>query len=228
MPLDAEALSGRAGELLPQRGYGGSAELVAAVAVGPTRAVLTARQLGDAELHRYLHGEALTGTSAVLSTTAGTQQRLTPGSIVLHQRDARRQVELHTDGSIMVTQPATRADSTMQALPALIEEDIVDRVARVLEFAASVLDRIDPANRTSHFAVRVLLGGAGHLPWRTRDEQARNPHNAVMSIHPHDRLEVHLTPPVHRRPALRQQSRELAEDLTASLKLAMRSDPWNH
>lgn len=228
MPLDADALNERAGELLPQRGFGGSAELVVAVAVGPARAVVTASQLDDAELHRYLHGEALTGTSAVLSTTAGTQPRLTPGSIVLDQRDDRRQVELHTDGGIMVTQPATRADSPMQALPALIEEDMVDRVARVLEFAGSVLDRIDPANRTSHFAVRVLLSGAGYLPWCTRDEQARSPHGTAMSIHLHDRLEAHLTPPVHRRPALRQQSRELAEDLTASLKLAMRSDPWHH
>lgn len=228
MPLDADALNERAGELLPQRGFGGSAELVVAVAVGPARAVLTASQLDDAELHRYLLREAPTGASAVLSTTAGTQPRLTPESIVLDQRDERCQVELHSDGSIMVTQPAIRTGSPMHALPAIIEEDISDRVTRVLEFAGSVLDQIDSANRTSHFAVRVLLSGAGHLPWRTRDEQARSPHSAEMSIQPHDRLEVHLTPPVRRRPALRQQSRELANDLTASLKLAMRSDPWNH
>ncbi len=228
MPLDAAALNERAGELLPQRGFGGSAELVVAVAVGPARAVLRASQLDDAELHRYLLREALTGASAVLSTTAGTQQRLTPESIVLDQRDERCQVELHTDGSTMVSQPAMRTGSPMRALPAIIEEDISDRVTRVLEFAGSVLDQIDSANRTSHFAVRVLLSGAGHLPWRTRDEQTRSPHSAEMRIQPHDRLEVHLTPPVRRRPALRQQSRELAADLTASLKLAMRSDPWNH
>lgn len=227
MPLDADALNDRAGELLPEHGFGGSAELVVAVAVGPARAVLTARQLGDAELHRYLLGEALTGTSAVLSTTSGTQQRVTPASIVFDQRDDRRQVELHTDGSITVAQPAIRSGSPVQALPALIEEDIADWIARVLEFGGSVLDHIDPANRTSRFAVRVRLTGAGHLPWRTRDEQARSPHSATMSIYPHDRLEVHLTPPVRRRPALRQQSRELAEDLTASLKLAIRSDPWH-
>ena len=228
MPPDADALNERAGELLPERSYGGSAELVVAVAVGPARAVLTASQLGDAELHRCLHREALTGASAVLSTAAGTQQRLTTESIVLDQRDDRRQVELHTDGSIRVTQPAIRTSSPMQALPAIIEEDTSDQIARILEFAGSVLDEIDPANRTSHFAVRVLLSGAGHLPWRTRDEQARNPHSAVMNIHPHDRLEVHLTPSVRRRPALRQQSRQLAADLTASLKLTMRSDPWSH
>lgn len=226
MPLDAGALNGRAGALLPEHGFGGSTELVVTVAVGPARAVLTASQLGDAELHRYLLGEALTGTSAVLSTTAGTQQRPTPESIVLDQRDDRRQVELYTDGSIRVTQPAIRSSSPIQALPALIEEDIADRIARVLEFGGSVLDHIDRANRTSHFAVRALLTGAGHLPWRTRDEQARSPHSASMSIYSHDRLEAHLTPPVRRRPALRQQSRELAEDLAASLKLATRSDPW--
>lgn len=227
MPLDADALNDRAGALLPEHGFGGSAELVVAVAVGPARAVLSARQLGDAELHRYLLGEALTGTSAVLSTTAGTQQHPTRESIVFEQRDGRRQVELYTDGSIRVTQPAIRSSSPIQALPALIAEDIADRIARALEFAGSVLDHVDPVNRTSHFAARVLLTGAGHLPWRTRDEQARSPHSATMSIYPHDRLEAHLTPPVRRRPALRQQSRELAEDLTASLKLAIRSDPWH-
>ena len=227
MPLDDDALNERAGAILSEHSFGGSTELVVVVAVGPARAVLTASQLGDAELHRYLLGEALTGTSAVLSTTAGTQQRPTPESIVLDQRDDRRQVELYTDGSIRVTQPAIRSDSPMQALPALIEEDIADRIARVLEFGGSVLDHIDPANRTSHFAVRVLLTGTGHLPWRTRDEQASSPHSATMNIYPHDRLEVHLTPPVRRRPALRQQSRELAEDLTASLKLAIGSDPWH-
>ena len=227
MPLDADALNDRAGELLPVHSFGGSAELVVAVAVGPARAVLTARQLGDAELHRYLLGEALTGTSAVLSTTSGTQQRVTPSSIVFDQRDDRRQVELHTDGSISVAQPAIRSGAPMQALPALIEEDIADRIAKVLEFGGSLLDHIDPANRTSRFAVRVRLTGAAHLPWRTRDEQARIPHSATMSIDPHDRLEVHLTPPVRMRPALRQQSRELAEDLAASLKLAIRSDPWH-
>lgn len=227
MPLDADALNDRADALLPEHGFGGSTELVVAVAVGPARAVLTASQIGDAELHRYLLAEALTGTSAVLSTSAGTKHGPTPESIVLDQRDDRRQVELYTDGSIRVTQPAIRSDSPMHALPALIEEDIADRIARVLEFGGSVLDHIDPANRTSHFAVRVRLTGAGHLPWRTRDEQRRSPHSATMSIYPHDRLEVHLTPPVRRRPALRQQSRELAEDLTASLKLAIRSDPWH-
>ena len=227
MPLDADALNERAGELLPEHSFGGSAELVVAVAVGPARAVLTASQLDDAELHRYLLGEALTGANAVLSTTAGTQQHPTRESIVLDQRDGRRQVELYTDGSIRVTQPAIRSSSPIQALPALIEEDIADRIARVLEFGGMVLDHIDPANRTSHFAVRVLLSGVGHLPWRTRDEQARSPHSATMSIYPHDRLEAHLTPPVRRRPALRQQSRELAVDLTASLKLAIRSDPWH-
>jgi hypothetical protein len=227
MPLDANALNERAGELLPQRGFGGSAELVVAVAVGPARAVLTASQLVDAELHRCLLREALTGTSAVLSTSVGTQQRLTPVSIVLDQHEDRRRVELHTDGSIMVALPAIRTGSPMQALPAIIEEDISDRVTNILEFAGSVLDQIDPANRTSHFAVQVLLSGAEHVPWRTRGEQASSPHSAVMNIHPHDRLEVHLAPPVRIRPALRQQSRELADDLTARLKLAMRSDPWH-
>lgn len=226
MPLDADALNDRAGALLPEHGFGGSTELVVAVAVGPARAVLTARQLGDAELHRYLLAEALTGASAVLSTSAGTEHGPTPESIVLDQRDDRRQVELYTDGSIRVTQPAIRSGSPIHALPALIEEDIGDRIARVLGFGGSVLDHIDPANRTSHFAVRVRLTGAGHLPWRTRDEQRRSPHSATMSSYPHDRLEVQLTPPVHRRPALRQQSQELAEDLAASLKLAIGSDPW--
>lgn len=226
MPLDTDALNERSGAMLPQHSFGGTAELVVAVAVGPARAVLTASQLDDAELHRYLLGEALTGTSAVLSTAAGTQQHPTRESIVFDQRDDGCRVELYTDGSIRVTQPAIRSSSPIQALPALIEEDIADRIARVLEFGGSVLDHIDRANRTSHFAVRALLTGAGHLPWRTRDEQARSPHSASMSIYSHDRLEAHLTPPVRRRPALRQLSRELAEDLAASLKLATRSDPW--
>lgn len=227
MPVDSDSLNERAGALLPGQSFGGTAQLVVAVAGGPSHVVLGPRQISESEVVRYLLREALAGDCAVLRTSAGTDNRYNPDSIVLEQSDSGHRVDVRTDGSVVVTQPALARDRRMHDMPALIEEDLADRIARCLGFTALVLDHTDSANRISHVAARVLLSGAGHLPWRTRDEQEQSPHSAVVSIYARDRVEAELTPPVRRRPALRQQSRALAADLTAILKLNMTSDPWH-
>ena len=227
MPLDADALHERAGDLVPEQAFGGSPTLVLSVASGPTRSVLAPSSLSGDDLRRDLLGEALTGPFAVLSTSAGTEPSLRADAIVFDQRDTASRVEVHTDGSIVLAQPAMQTRSRLDVLPSLIEEDIADRIERALGLSAAILEHIDPVQRISHVAIRAVLCGAGHWAWRTRVEQERSPHSVSMSSFPRDRVEAHLTPPVCRRAALRMQSRALADDLTAGLRLTMNEDPWH-
>lgn len=226
-PLDTDALHARAGELLPEHSFGGNPALVLSVACGPACAVLTPSRLNDAALGRHLLGEALTGPFAVLNTSSGTEPSVTADAIVLDQRDTASRVEVHIDGSIVVIQPAMGVGNQFDALPSLVEEDIADRIERALKFSAAVLDHIDPERRISHIAARAGVLQAGHWTWRTRAEQERNPHSVSMSTFPQDRVEANLAPPVRKRATLRMQSRTVAEDLTASLKLTMQRDPWS-
>src|SRR5918995_5390039 len=77
---------------------------------------------------------------------------------------------------------------------------------------------IDPAQRLSHVAIVVAMRGAGHMSWRTRDEQQRSHNSATMSTRGSEHIAVTLSPPVHRRAALLHDTQRLGEDFTVRLR----------
>jgi hypothetical protein len=145
-PLDEEEMFERGRTLIPNR-YGlQGAVLCVASASGPRQPILRPAQLEEPTLERDLHREVLLGQNAVFDTTEDVQVRIEGQAIVLEQ--PRAWLGVDSLGSVGLVQPATDPDGS--GLPALIEEEVGDRLARSFRLTAWILDRIDPVRRLSH------------------------------------------------------------------------------
>lgn len=220
-PVDQGRLVERARSLAVDDGATGDANLVVAVTGDSPYAVLRPTQLRDQQLHNFLLSEALTGADAVLDVSAGSEPQVRSDAIVLRQRNGGRIVELHEDGSIVVVQPALRERSWPSSLPSIIEEDIIERIARVVRLAGRVLDHVDDPPRISQVAVVAALCRPGFWSWRTRAEEAASPNSTTMRMFGPDRVEALLSPPVRRRAALLHETDDLAKDLATRLGLQL-------
>lgn len=220
-PLDQDRLVERARSLAVDDGSTGSASLIVVVTGDSPYAVLRPTQLRDHQLHNFLLGEALTGPDAVLDVSAGSEPQVRSDAVVLTQRSGGRIVELHEDGSIVVVQPALRDRSWQNSFASMIEEDIIERIVRVVRLAGRVLDHVDDPPRISQVAVVAALCRPGSWPWRTRAEEAANPNSVTMRMFGPDRVEALLSPPVRRRAALLHDADSLAKDLATRLGLQL-------
>ena len=223
-PPDEDELEERAWSLVPSRAYTNGPLLVVAIVGGPSRQVIRPAELESVELCRYLQDQAHGGPEAVLSHSSGTDASIRANTIILEQRDSGASVTFSETGSIVVAQPTIRQDSWQFGIPSIIEEEITERIVRALRFGARVLDHVDPNQRISHVAIIAALLGAGYLPWRTREEQNRNPHAATMGMSGRDRIGAALSPPTRQRAALSSDTERLAEDLTVRLRRSRNSD----
>lgn len=185
--------------------------------------MLRPTQLRDQQLHNFLLSEVLTGPDAVLDVSAGSEPQVRSDAIVLRQRNSGRIVELHEDGSLVVVQPALRDRSWQSSLPSIIEEDIIERIVRVVRLAGRVLNHVDDPPRISHVTVVAALCRPEFWPWRTRAEEAASPNSTTMRMFGPDRVEALLSPPVRRRAALLHDADSLAEDLATRLGLQLRA-----
>lgn len=216
-PVDEGELVERVHALIPERyGFQG-ATLCVATACGPRQQVLRPSELDELSLERDLHREALLGDHAILDTANGVQPRVTGDALLFEQPQASMLVD--SLGSVRLTLPAT---DPRTGLPVLLEEDVVDRLARSLRLTVWILDRIDAVRRLSHVAPTVALLSAAYLGWRTRAEHAERPNSVQMPMNVGDRVVVGLTPAVRPRSALTYERREMMEDFIALLRRAYR------
>lgn len=85
-----------------------------------------------------------------------------------------------------------------------------------LRYAAWLLDHIDATQRLAHIVVAAQITGG--FAMRTRREHEASPNSIEMGFGRDERPPVHLVPAHFARPALAQQTDQLAEDLTALLR----------
>jgi Domain of unknown function (DUF4062) len=215
--VDEADLVDRATALLPRRqGFGGAAQLAVAVAGGPYQQVLRPAELGDAALSRDLQREALFGAHPVLDPSDGTNRTIQDNALVFEQRVAS--VLVDQAGSVRVVQAARRdADRRSTELPVLLEEDVIDALARAVRFSGWLLDRVDPLRRLTDVAPIAHLAGGSYMPWRTRAEHAASPNEGTMG-QGGDHTTVMLTPARRHRQALTHDADRIAEDLATLLR----------
>jgi hypothetical protein len=216
-PVDQADLVAQATALLPTRpGFDGRERLAVACAGGPSQQVLRPAELGDAALARDMQREALFGEHPVLDAGEGTAVVTRGNTLVLEQCVAS--VLVDQAGSVCVVQAARRDPDRLQQheLPALIEEDVAEALARAVRFSGWLLDRVDPLHRLTDVAVVARLAGGGYLPWRTRAEHAASPTAATMG-QGGEETTVLLTPPRRRRQALTHDAARITEDLATLL-----------
>jgi hypothetical protein len=126
------------------------------------------------------------------------------------------------DGFVaMGRMPSSMACMNGDELHALIEEDVIDALARALQFSGWLLDRVDPLRRLSDVAPIAHLAGGGYMPWRTRAEHAASPNEGTMG-QGGNHTTVTLTPPWRHRQALTHDADRIAEDLVTLLRRELR------
>lgn len=220
-PLDHAELVDRARGVLPADLHSGGPDLILAVASGPLRSVLRPAELDETVLGRFLLAEALTGSDSVLSPAIGTEVSVEGDTLQLTQERGSGLVSIDETANLLIVQPAVDRSTWGSGITSVIEEDVSRRIASGLRFCARVLNHVDSAERLSHAAPVVALRSAGHMPWRTRKEQDRNPNMASMGVRSVDQAVVVLSPPVRRRATLLHETNELAEDFTVRLRREM-------
>lgn len=192
---------------------GNDPTLAVAVAFGPAQQVVRPRQLADSQYQRALEGEALYGTPSVLIRGEAVKSRIKDGRLLVAQDQAG--LLLAADGTFAVSVPMS---AERDHLPALIEEDVIEAVERVLRFTHALIDRIDPTGRLADAVAVAALGRIGYSPWLKRDAAARSSLSYNLSMRASEQVEVWLDPPQRRRKALLADARSMAEDLVELLR----------
>lgn len=223
-PVDEGSLLERALSMLPEerRGYASSGRsLNVAIAAGPTQAILRPSRIEDAALAEALSQEIMYGPRALFARAKGATERVEDGCLVIGQ-ERETSFTLTPQADLRFTVPLPRSDDVMGGV---IEEDVADLLGRILRYAVSVLDRVDPTQRVTHVVPVASIGGAQMLAWQTRAEAARNRGNGMrFSMGREDHEAVRLTPALRTRSALNHDAADLVEDFVTLLRREYRAN----
>ena len=190
-------------------------QLVLSVSAGPHQEILRPSELEDATLAQWVQREALFGPNRLFVPEEGTERSLRGDWLVLTQGAST--IEIQATGSIVVRQPALSGGRDDFSLPALIEEDIEERLGTALRFSLMILDQIDSVRRLSHVALAVEITDASYQAWRTRAEHQQSPNSMSIGMR-QGPATAHLSPPVRGRPELGQRASNYARDLMVLLR----------
>jgi hypothetical protein len=222
-PVDDSELIARAKALAPKESRGfSSASLCIVVVGGPKQSVIRPAQLESEKLSDEIIERAMFGPDRIFDRAHGSGSTIENHS--LHIRQERASVLLTGLGEVRLLQPARPPDEHRGfSLPAMIEEDLQERIGRALRFAGWLLDHIDP-NRRLHTVVPLatVLRAEG-TGWMTRSERSATPGRMQMRMNQPDSLApVLLDPPLKPRPALVLEADQMGEDLTVLLRRQLR------
>jgi hypothetical protein len=219
-PADAGEMHSRAVGALPRHQQsmhsGVGPRLHVVVAGGPHHQVVRPSMLDPTDLGPKIHQQAMFGPHRAFDSGQGAEPRLQCDRLVVAQPD--RTVELHEDGTVGVSMPATQPDGRGFE-PALVEEDIRDRLDASIGFAAWLLDQVDHLHRLSDVVVLAALYEAGFAGWRTRADATGG---AVTTSHTSRDAPVVVPPSPRRHPraALTADADAISADLVALFRRA--------
>jgi len=219
--VDQEEMLARAKSLVPEDHRVMGASLYLTIVGGPHQAVLRPSKLEERNFQRELMREAQYGEPAILDTAQGLAAKVIDDVLVLEQEWSM--LCLHQDGSLSLLQPAMPLDQGRGfGLPALIEEDIQQRVVDGLKFCGQTLDRIDPVLRITDVAITLSILGGSTFGWRTQKEHQASPNSMEIGMGRSNHTTVNLSPPCKKRQALAHEVEEIAEDLIVLLRRRMK------
>jgi hypothetical protein len=220
--VDPEDMAARATQGLPEedRGYRSSGAALAISIVGaPRQPILRPSELEAAGLSRRLAQQALFGDFVIFDSHEGTDSGVEGHTLTLTQ-EARR-MRLTEEGSLLLVLALPKSEGHFSPI---IEEDVTSTMVNALQFAAEVLQSVDPTERLSSIAVAVSLLNSNHASWRTRAEHERSPDRMTMSrMFDESGVRVVLSPPHRSRAAFRNEAQKMAEDFMVLLRRPFRA-----
>lgn len=220
-PVNAEELVERAVALLgreDRQGHG-SPTLSLAIAGGPRQRILRPVEIEAPELSEDLNQAALFGETRIFDRTKGVDTAMEGSALSLRQ-EREGHVQLNEEGAVLiqlpVVQPTRRGTSSYSGFPALIQENVQQRIGSALTYATWLLERVDPIQRLTHVAIAARIDAAEHMAWRTQAEQDASPTSGSMGMGlSRERAPVQICQP---RAALRLNRTHLVEDLLVPLR----------
>jgi hypothetical protein len=104
----------------------------------------------------------------------------------------------------------------------IIKEQLLDKMERVLRYAAFVLDSIDNTQRLTHFCLAVQLTRGGTIVTKAESESQRQSNIINLgNSYGQKKNAIHLTPAVRHRSALVHDIEGICADLTTLLKRSL-------
>jgi len=217
-PVDPKALISAAIALLPEEDRRSMREptINVAIAAAPVQTVLRPVEIEKPALANDLHQKALFGEAFIFDGTEGVRKGMEDDVLVLRQQNGNR-IQLDERGGIqlrLLIRQEKRNDRSFGS-SAIIEEEVQARLHAALDYAAWLLERIDPTQRLTHLCVAASIGASDHMAWRTQREQDASPNSGTMGGGRDDKKPVNVSIP---RAALRLDRQRLAEDVLVPLR----------
>lgn len=215
-PVDEADMLARAGALLPVSNRGFSMNgpvLTLVVASGPTQRIVRPVEMEGRALGDALRQAAMFGDTQLFDGTKGVTPSVTGSALTLTE-ERGGSVQLGEDGSLRVS-AALGGAGQRRGISAVVEEEVRARLVSGLNYAAWVLEKIDPTQRLTHVAVAASLSGAEHTPWMTQAEVARSNGGYSMGMTTAPRSPVQAMMP---RGGFRLDRTHLVDDLLVLLR----------
>jgi hypothetical protein len=190
--------------------------LVVAIAGGPRQSILRPREIETGELRDELQQLAMFGPHRVFDRNAATHSRVEENGLLLEQQRGR--LHLTEEGSACISVGAVDETSDSLGGLALIEEDVIARIERIVRFADQLLERIDATHKLTQVVPVASFVACDYLGWQTRAEHAQSPNSVALSMTGQGSRVVSLSPPHQPRAGFGARARQTAEDLTVVLR----------
>lgn len=218
-PIDEEEMLSRAKGLLPAERQSQGVRLSLVVAGGPKQQVIRPKDLEASKLEEAISQQALFGPHRILDRTLGTDREIRDNALVIEQQ--KGSIFLDQLGTIRLVRAIEHslARNEISAVGVAIKEEVEELLRRMLQFAAWMLDHIDPVRRISDVVPVVALNGA--MTWRTQAEHEQSPNSYPVRLST-DPVVAQLNPARRHRAALTQDAASIAEDIVALLGRSMR------
>lgn len=223
-PADEQEIAARAAALIPaeSRNQITPTFLDVAMAGGPLQRILRPAQLEAPELAEHLQQSAMFGAHRLFDRTRGSESGLVGADLTVRQ-ERGASILLTEQGSTAIRLPLDepltgqqRGFNAMSGMMVIVEEDVQQRLATALAYAAALIERIDPTQRLTRLAIAARIAGAEYRAWRTRAQNAASP-NSVQIGHMGQRERSPVVVNVARA-ALRLDRTHLIEDVVVPLR----------
>ena len=197
------------------------ASLVLSLASSPLREAQRPSAFAAGLLRRRLLQEEIFGSHNVFDPSTGSTDKLDGNDIVLEQPG--RVIRCDAIGSVVIGIPAVERTAPRASLPSLIREEVVERLANLIEFGDALLEILDPTGLWSHVSVIAALRACQGLGWRTQREAEQAPNSLSLNLRSAD-AQAGTQPARLPRSDLSVRSTELAEDLAELLRRQLQGE----
>lgn len=217
-PLNPEELKQLAVNAVTEqiRERNGRQSLVLSIIGGPIHAVLRPSEIERPQLAKDILQAALFGTNAIFSTEIGNKTLIEKDSLIIKQDAESSSIKLDPKGGLVLQLQIQQ----QKRGSVVLREQLEEQITKGLQYAAWILDKIDPTQRITHVAIAAGFT-EGNVVIRTREEDEASPNSYMMGFGGRERQPVFLQPPHRARASLSFEADKLAEDFVTLLKRGM-------